>query len=507
MLLLCAHLLILESLSLNLSDNFDNIEASTLSESINNSKTSLDFASLNLHKDLLKNLVTLGYQEMTPIQAQSLPHMLAGKDLIGQGKTGSGKTAAFGLALLEKLQVKRFRIQSMVLCPTRELADQVAKEIRNLARAVHNIKVLTLCGGTPFGPQIGSLEHGAHVIVGTPGRIEEHVIKGTLKLDDLNLLILDEADRMLEMGFEAALDNIIERTPLDRQTLLFSATFPKQIQAISESIMTDPVIVQVAASEEPSSISQEFFHIENDVERFEALRLLLLDNPVESAVVFCNTKKETQAVCNKLHDDGFSVLALHGDLEQRDRDQTLLRFANKSVAILVATDVAARGLDIDSLDLVVNYHIAHDAEVHIHRIGRTGRAGAQGKAISLFSDKESYKVGLIEDGLEKVIQPALLPSIDVLKNSRAQAKMSTIQIDGGKKQKVRPGDILGALTAKASSTKNGGADITGQDVGKINVQDIKSYVAVNKKVLKIALRKLAEGKMKGRNFKVRHLTL
>lgn len=462
----------------------------------------LAFSSLNLHKDLLKNLSTLGYQEMTPIQAQSLPEMLVGKDVIAQAKTGSGKTAAFGLALLEKLQVKKFRIQSMILCPTRELADQVATEIRKLARAVHNIKVLTLCGGTPFGPQIGSLEHGAHIIVGTPGRIEEHVIKGTLKLDNLNLLVLDEADRMLEMGFEAALDNIIERTPLDRQTLLFSATFPKQIQSISESIMTDPVIVKVSASEDKLNISQQFFHVENDVERFEALCLLLLANPVESTVIFCNTKKETQAVCNNLHDDGFSVLALHGDLEQKDRDQTLLRFSNKSASILVATDVAARGLDIDSLDLVVNYHIAHDSEVHIHRIGRTGRAGAQGKAVSLFSDKESYKVGLIEDTLDQVIKPELLPSSDVLNNARPQAKMSTIQIDGGKKQKVRPGDILGALTSKGT-----GAEINGKDVGKINVLDIKAYVAVNKKVLKIALRKLSTGKMKGRTYKVRHLTV
>jgi len=478
-----------------------------LSASTHNDQAALAFSSINIHQDLLKNLSTLGYQEMTPIQAQSLPPMLAGKDVIAQGKTGSGKTAAFGLALLEKLQVKRFRIQSMVLCPTRELADQVAKEIRKLARAVHNIKVLTLCGGTPFGPQIGSLEHGAHIIVGTPGRIEEHVIKGTLKLDDLNLLILDEADRMLEMGFEAALDNIIERTPLDRQTLLFSATFPKQIQAISESIMTKPVMVKISASEDQSNISQQFFHVENEAERFDALRLLLLANPVESTAIFCNTKKETQTLCNSLHDDGFSVLALHGDLEQKDRDQTLLRFANKSVSVLVATDVASRGLDIDALDLVVNYHIAHDAEVHIHRIGRTGRAGAQGLAISLFSDKESYKVGLIEDALEQTIKAELLPSAEVLNNARAQANMSTIQIDGGKKQKVRPGDILGALTAKSSGSNNGGAEINGKDVGKINVLDIKSYVAVNKKVLKVALRKLANGKMKGRSFKVRHLTV
>ncbi|GAA0815781.1 ATP-dependent RNA helicase DbpA [Colwellia asteriadis] len=470
-----------------------------MSTSNNTEKKSLSFTNLKLKPDLTKNLASLGYHDMTPIQAQSLPDMLNGKDVIGQGKTGSGKTAAFGLALLEKLEVKRFRIQSMVLCPTRELADQVAKELRKLARAVHNIKILTLCGGTPFGPQIGSLEHGAHIIVGTPGRIEEHVIKGTLILDDLNLLVLDEADRMLEMGFEAALDNIIDRTPVDRQTLLFSATFPDQIKAISQSIMTDPVLVKVSVSEDKSTISQQFFKVDNDEERLDALRLLLLDNPVESAVIFCNTKKETQQVADALHFDGFSVLALHGDLEQRDRDQTLLRFANKSASILVATDVAARGLDIDSLDVVINYHVARDTEVHVHRIGRTGRAGSKGVAYSLFSDKESYKIGLLEDYLEHTIVPELLPSASVLNNPRPQAKMATIQIDGGKKQKVRPGDILGALT--------GDQGIKGDQVGKINVLDNKAYVAVTKTSLKLAMAKLAKGKMKGRSFKIRHLTV
>jgi ATP-independent RNA helicase DbpA len=441
----------------------------------------------------------MGYEAMTPIQAQTLPAMLKGKDVIGQGKTGSGKTAAFGLAMLEKLEVKRFRIQSMVLCPTRELADQVAKEIRKLGRAIHNIKVLTLCGGTPFGPQIGALEHGAHIVVGTPGRIEEHVIKGTLKLDDLNLLVLDEADRMLEMGFEAALDNIINRTPLDRQTLLFSATSPDEIKAISDSIMTTPELVRVAATEDKSTISQKFYKVDTNDDRFEALCLLLLDKPVESTVIFCNTKKDTQEVCNALHDEGFSVLALHGDLEQRDRDQTLLRFANKSAAILVATDVAARGLDIDSLDLVINYHIARDTEVHVHRIGRTGRAGSEGAAYSLYSDKESYKVGLLEDYLEQTIKPEPLPHMSALANDRPQANMSTIQIDGGKKQKVRPGDILGALT--------GDDGVNGSDVGKISVLDNKAYVAVNKRVLKLALRKLTKGKLKGRTFKIRHLVV
>ena len=466
--------------------------------STDSTTSSLAFSSLGLKPDLVKNLSSLGYEEMTPIQAKTLPELLQGKDVIGEAKTGSGKTAAFGLALLNKLEVKRFRIQSLVICPTRELADQVAKELRKLARGIHNIKILTLCGGTPFGPQIGSLEHGAHVIVGTPGRLEEHVIKGTLELDNLNLLVLDEADRMLEMGFQPALDNIVGRTPLDRQTLLFSATFPDQIKSISESIMTDPVMVKIASSENKSTISQKFFKVSNDDDRLDSLRLLLLDTQVESTAIFCNTKKETQQVAEALHFDGFSVLALHGDLEQRDRDQTLLRFANKSASILVATDVAARGLDIDSLDLVINYHIARDSEVHVHRIGRTGRAGSTGLAYSLYSDKESYKVGLLEDYLEAVISPEDLPSSAVLSNQRPQAKMATIQIDGGKKQKVRPGDILGALT--------GDNGIQGSQVGKISVLDNKAYVAVTKTALNLALKKISKGKMKGRTFNARHLT-
>ena len=457
-----------------------------------------NFSSLNLNDDLLINLSSLGYQNMTPIQALSLPDILAGKDVIGQGKTGSGKTAAFGLGLLEKLNVKRFRIQSLILCPTRELADQVAKEIRKLARAIHNIKVLTLCGGTPFGPQIGSLEHGAHIIVGTPGRVEEHVIKGTLKLDDLEILILDEADRMLEMGFQSALDNIVERSPKERQTLLFSATFPKQIQTIAQKIMLDPVMAKVESTHDDNTIKQHFYKVEDVEQRLLAVRLLLLAHNPQSTVIFCNTKKDAQELADQLHDFGFSVLALHGDLEQRDRDQTLIRFANKSVAVLVATDVASRGLDIDELDAVINYHIARDSEIHVHRIGRTGRAGSKGIACSLYSEKESYKVGLLEDYLDQVIEGEVLPDLSVLDQKPTQGKMATLQIDGGKKQKVRPGDILGALTGE-----NG---IKGEQVGKISVLDNWAYVAVDKNVLKLALTKLEKGKLKGRTFRVRHLS-
>lgn len=453
------------------------------------------FSTLNLDPALLQNLTSLGFDSMTPIQAQSLPHMLDGKDVIAQGKTGSGKTAAFGLGLLSNLDVKRFRIQSLVLCPTRELADQVAKEIRTLARTIHNIKVLTLCGGMPFGPQIGSLEHGAHIIVGTPGRIEEHIRKGTLRLNNLNTLVLDEADRMLEMGFQEALDAVIDAAPKQRQTLLFSATYPDQIKAIANRIMDKPVMAKAESTHDKSSISQHFYKVTDNEDRLRALRLLLLNHKPESAVVFCNTKRETQEVADDLHYDGFSVIALHGDLEQRERDQALVRFANKSASILVATDVAARGLDIENLDAVINYQLARDPEVHVHRIGRTGRAGSKGIACSLFSDKEGYKVAQLDEYLDMPIEDEPLPSSDLLGEKPYYAQMTTLQISGGKKQKVRPGDILGALT--------GANGIDGKQVGKIHVFDNCAFVAVNHKVAKTALNKLEKGKMKGRTYRIR----
>lgn len=456
------------------------------------------FSSLPLQTALLDNLATLEYHAMTEIQAQSLPAILDGKDIIAQGKTGSGKTAAFGLGLLNKLQVKKFRIQTLVLCPTRELADQVAKEIRKLARAIHNIKVLTLCGGMPFGPQVGSLEHGAHIIVGTPGRIEDHLGRGTLSLEHVDTLVLDEADRMLEMGFQAALDRIIGDISEERQTLLFSATFPQQIQKIANKYLQTPEVVKVESTHASNTISQHFYHVENSEQKLTAIRLLLLEHRPESSIIFCNTKIETQKVADKLAGYGFGVVALHGDLEQRDRDQTLVRFANKSASILVATDVAARGLDIEALDAVFNYDIAHDSEVHIHRVGRTGRAGSTGYAFSLFSDKERYKVGLLEDYLERTIEGEILPDSDVLQSAVFLPKMTTIQIDGGKKQKVRPGDIVGALT--------GDNGIAFEQLGKIQLGANWAYIAVDKSVARKALTKLINGKIKGRNFRVRELT-
>ena len=453
-----------------------------------------DFSSLNLNPNLVKNLGTLGYDTMTPIQALSLPLILEGKDLIGQGKTGSGKTAAFGLGLLHKLNVKSYKVQSIVLCPTRELADQVASEIRKLARAIHNIKILTLCGGAPFGPQIGSLEHGAHIVVGTPGRIEEHLRKKTLKLDHVEMLVLDEADRMLDMGFQDAIDDIVEKIPSNRQTLLFSATYPQEIEDIAMRVMRNPAVVNAPSTHEASTIKQYFYQTNTDDERMSALRILLAKHKPDSALVFCNTKLDTQDVADELAHYGFYALAIHGDLDQRERDQALIRFSNKSVSVLVATDVAARGLDIDALDLVVNFNVAHDAEVHVHRIGRTGRAGRSGIAATLYSDREVRKL----DALEIDISTDELPSDAYLDKPIKRPVMTTLKIDGGKKQKLRPGDIVGGLTGKGG--------IPGDKIGKITVSSNWSYVAVESGLVKLALKKIQDDKLKGKTFRVRILS-
>lgn len=465
------------------------------------SKADNDFKQLDLPAALLGNLDSLGYSQMTEVQALSLPPILAGKDVMAQAKTGSGKTAAFGLGLLAKLNVKRYRIQSLVLCPTRELADQVAKEIRRLARAVHNIKVLTLCGGMPFGPQIGSLEHGAHIVVGTPGRVEEHVRKGTLKLENVNMLVLDEADRMLDMGFSEALDNIVAKLPAQRQTLLFSATYADEVKQVAQVFLREPMMLEVANAESNAQISQYMYCIDVDgqprVSREQAVMLLLQEYQPQISIVFANTKRETQELAQSLQQEGFSALALHGDLEQKQRQEILVRFANQSASILVATDVAARGLDIDKLDLVINYHLSRDPEVHVHRVGRTGRGSEQGIACSLYSAKEEFKVERLANDLNQDFMVAKLPNANVLSQAKPQAPMACLQIDAGKKQKLRPGDIMGAL----SNAKG----MTGKQVGKIDIFDFCAYVAVERDVAKAALNKLSNDKIKGRSFRVRRI--
>ncbi len=446
------------------------------------------FSSLPLSKTMLHNLRELGYKSMTAVQAQSLPHVLNNCDVIAQAKTGSGKTAAFGIGLLHKLNVKKFRVQSLVLCPTRELADQVAKELRRLARATHNVKILTICGGVAFGPQYGSLLHGAHIIVGTPGRVLKHLNKGYLSLKDLEILVLDEADRMLDMGFIDEIDQVIDHAPKDRQTLLFSATYPDRILDLSSSIQRDAVNIS-ALSDEPANKIAEFFYQITDDDKIDCLINAIAHHNPQNALVFCNTKIEAQNVADDLTDSSIDALALHGDLEQYQRVDVLLRFMNRSCSVLVATDVAARGIDIKDLELVVNYDIPQNQQTYTHRIGRTGRAGKEGVAITLYSENNARLMEQYRNETRIFDESTSLPTID---NFTLTAPNSTLVIEGGKKDKMRPGDILGALTGEAG--------IAGKYVGKIELYDRQSYVAIDRSIIDKAYAHLKKGKIKGRKF-------
>ena len=433
---------------------------------------------------------------MTPIQAQSLPAILKGRDLLAQAKTGSGKTAAFAIGILHKLEVKTYRTQALVLCPTRELADQVSKELRLLARAIPNTNILTLCGGKPMGPQLASLERNPHIVVGTPGRVLKHLGKGTLKPDALNMLVLDEADRMLDMGFHDDIMSIIEMTPRQRQTLLFSATYPDEMKEISHAIQIDPVDIRVESLHDNKQIEQIFYEIQKG-ERTKTLVALLQHYRPESSVVFCNRKQQCQELAEELWQQGFHAQALHGDLEQRERDQVLVQFSNKSSSVLIATDVAARGLDIKDLEAVINFELSPDPEIHIHRIGRTGRAGNAGLALSLFMASEAKKVTAIEDFQNSPVRMDKTGSLKTREDFRLSPPMVTLCINGGRKNKVRAGDILGALTANTN--------LPGKQIGKIDISDYHAHVAVERPVAKQALKILAEGKIKGRRFRVRKL--
>ena len=458
--------------------------------------TQASFSQLPLPAELLENLSSLDYQAMTPIQAASLPHILAGRDLIAKAKTGSGKTAAFGLGLLSKLNPSQFQVQALVLCPTRELADQVGKELRRLARQMQNVKVLVLCGGTPLGPQLGSLEHGAHIIVGTPGRILEHLGKGSLKLDRLACAVLDEADRMLDMGFIDSIEEILDHTPNSRQTLLFSATYPVAIRQLSARFQRDPMEVSVDQSHAPNQIEQYFYEVD-PARRDAALVGLLAHYRPESAVIFCNTKQDCRTVAENLQNRGLHALALHGDLEQRDRDQVLVQFANKSCSFLVATDVAARGLDIKELPAVINFELPRDPEVYVHRVGRTGRAGQAGLALNLCTPAEIRRAQVIEDGQKAPLAWRSLDSLPDQPDLDLTPPMVTLCIAGGRKNKIRPGDILGALTQEAGLNRD--------QVGKIDISEFYAYVAVDRNLARRTCARLNEGKIKGRHFRVRTL--
>ncbi len=461
-----------------------------------NAPADLSFASLPLSAGLLATLAQLEYRSMTAIQAASLPLALAGHDLIAQGKTGSGKTAAFGLPLLQRLDPRRFAVQAMVLCPTRELAEQVSQEIRRLARFEENIKVLTLCGGAPIRPQADSLAHGAHVVVGTPGRLMDHLSRGSLKLEALATLVLDEADRMLDMGFFDDIAYVAKACPRDRQTLLYSATYPEGVVRLARQFMRQPQEIALAGQHEADKIRQRFYEVAPD-QRLHAVGLLLRHYRPVSTLAFCNTKQQCRDLIDVLHAEGFHVLALHGELDQRDRDQVMVQFANRSCSVLVATDVAARGLDIAKLEAVINVDVTPDPEVHIHRIGRTGRADEDGWALSLVGPSEKNRVAAIAraNGFEP--QWESLAELHAEDQPVPQPPMVTLQILGGRKEKIRPGDVLGALTGEAG--------FTASQIGKINVNEQSTYVAVERGIARQALKRLLDGKIKGKKVRVRLL--
>jgi len=462
------------------------------------------FATLPLTPSFLANLDTLGYHQMTSIQDKSLPHVLEGRDLIAQAKTGSGKTAAFGIGILHKLNPAWFAVQGLVLCPTRELADQVANELRRLARGEGNIKVLTLTGGAPMRPQVASLEHGAHIVVGTPGRIRDHLGRGTINLDKVQTLVLDEADRMTDMGFYDEIAGIVSACPKRRQTLLFSATYPDDIRRATELFLNNPVEVVVEAQHSGDQIEQRFYEVGFD-ERDAAVGKLLKHFKPVSALAFCNTKVHCRELAAELREQGFSALALYGELEQRERDEILVLFSNRSCSVLVATDVAARGLDIANLGAVINVDVSKDTEVHIHRVGRTGRAGEQGLALSLCAPNEKKWVKLIEQYQNAPVRWHHLDELEDEDVPAAPAPMLTLCISGGKKDKLRPGDLLGALTGDAGLTK--------EQVGKINVTEFQTYVALERTIATQAFKRLNAGNklgpdfgnIKGRSFKMRFI--
>ncbi len=463
----------------------------------------LSFSDLPLCTPLLRVVEEVGFRAPTPIQAQAIPALLQGHDFIGQAQTGSGKTAAFALPLLQQIRLDEQGIQGLILCPTRELCTQVARQIRQLGRHFPGLQVLILSGGQPVFPQLRALEKGVHIVVGTPGRVLDHLNRGTLVLSSARMLILDEADRMLDMGFEEDMESILSRTPSSRQTVFFSATFPRTIDELSRRYQRAPVRVTIESEQKNLPTIRQLAVLVKPEGKLRALLLALKRHPHESAMIFCNLKVTVGELSRFLSSAGVSCAGLHGDLDQRERDQIMARFRNQSVRILIATDVAARGIDVENLDLVVNYDLPAQSEIYVHRIGRTGRAGKSGIALSFFTEKERRKLTELEELTQGKITVETAPEgarseedvEGLVVGLRRDPKMETLYISGGRKDKVRPGDILGALTGEAGG-------LAAQHIGKIEIHDRFSYVAISKEMAMQAQISLSKGRIKGRNFRV-----
>ncbi|SFV63586.1 ATP-dependent 23S rRNA helicase DbpA [hydrothermal vent metagenome] len=434
---------------------------------------------------LLDILDKLNFTTMTNIQAQAIPPILENRDILAQSKTGSGKTLAFGLPCVTRCNTNSLKPQSIIITPTRELADQIAVALRQVAGYKANLKILTLYGGVPLRNQSDSLAKGAHILIGTPGRIQDHLAKETLVLDSIKTLVLDEADRMLDMGFYDEIVKIASNMPRGKQTLLFSATFPSNIEKLAKDLLNQAISIKVDTVQEETKIEESYYE---STDKFKTLTSLIQAHKPESLLLFANTKVEVIAITAKLLKLGHATIDIHGDLEQRDRNESLIAFSNGSKRILVATDVASRGLDVKDIALVINYDLPFDEEVYTHRIGRTGRADAVGKAISLVSIKDKEKCAYIFNKAKK----------QEIKNLRIDNKFfmtsdyDTLCLHGGKKTKLRAGDILGTLCKEIK--------IDPKHIGKINITESKSYVALHHTVTDKVLNALKRVKIKKKKY-------
>ena len=367
------------------------------------------FSEIDLNKNLQKAISDLGFKNPTPIQEKSIPYLLENEgDLIALAQTGTGKTAAFGIPILQKINLTKKHPQAIILCPTRELCLQISKDLQSFAKYLKQAKITAVYGGANISTQIKSLKNGSQIIVGTPGRVIDLIKRKALKLRGIEFVVLDEADEMLNMGFKDDLDTILAETPIEKQSLLFSATMPKEVMRISKNYMQKPKTIQVASRNEGAKNVEHHYYMVNAREKYQLLRRICDINPNIYGIVFCRTRRETGQIANKLMQDGYNADAIHGELSQSQRDHVMGRFRNKKLELLVATDVAARGLDINELTHVINYNLPDDNEVYVHRSGRTGRAGNKGISIIIAHSREGKKLKLIEKMIKrKLIQKSV----------------------------------------------------------------------------------------------------
>ena len=520
------------------------------------------FEEMGLSEEIQKAVRYMGFEEASPIQAKAIPAMISGIDLIGQAQTGTGKTAAFGIPILEKVDPKLKKLQAIVLCPTRELAIQVADEIRNLSRYMHGIKVLPIYGGQDIVKQIRSLKSGTQIVIGTPGRVMDHMRRKTMKLDFVHTVVLDEADEMLNMGFREDIEFVLSGVPEERQTVLFSATMPKPIMEITKKFQNNAKVIKVTKKELTVPNIEQYYYDVKPKKKEEVLSRLLDIYSPRLSVVFCNTKKQVDLLVNALLGRGYFAAGLHGDMKQEQRDRVMQGFRTGKTEILVATDVAARGIDVDEVEAVFNYDLPQDDEYYVHRIGRTGRAGREGRAFSFVSGKEVYKLKEIQRYCKTKIYAQKVPSLNDVANTKMENILDDVErvieqedldmminaieervnnseftamdmaaaflkiccgmtednknteendwefgdtgagedgmvrlfINIGKKQRVRPGDILGAITGESG--------MDGKLIGTIDMYDKYTFVEVPREYAREVLNAMKNVKIKGKTVAV-----